>query len=107
MQETEETRVQFLHQEDSLEEEITQPTLVLLPEKFHGQRPSGSMGAAIQTQLSTHTHTLELIHFIVLAINSLNSPLFFLFLLITISKASIRIFVCKNRIWSHMKKLSF
>ena len=33
-----ETWVQSLDQEDPLEEGIVQPTLVLLPRKFHGQR---------------------------------------------------------------------
>ena len=35
IQEMEEIRVQFLHREDPLEEEM-QSTLVFLPENFHG-----------------------------------------------------------------------
>ena len=38
MQETQRTQVQSLGQEDPLEEEVTKPTPVFLPEKSHGQR---------------------------------------------------------------------
>ena len=38
MQETKETRVQSLGQEDPLKEGIALPTPVLLPGKFNGQR---------------------------------------------------------------------
>ena len=38
MQETQETQVRSLGQEDPLEEEIRQPIPVFLPEKFHKQR---------------------------------------------------------------------
>ena len=47
IQEMEEIRVQFLHREDPLEEEM-QSTLVFLPENFHGaEEPRGlqSMGS--------------------------------------------------------------
>ena len=109
MQETEETQLQFLLQEDSLEEEIATHSSIIAWKIPWTEKPSGSqsMGLQIQTQLSTYTYTLELIHFIVLSINSLISPPFFPISSNSNNVKGVLDFVCKNRICSHMNKLSF
>ena len=62
MQETQETWVQSLGQEDTLEEEIT-TTPVFLPEKAHGQRslagyrPWGRQESDVSPTTHARTHT--------------------------------------------------
>ena len=60
MQETQETWVQSLGQEDPLEEEM-EPTPVFLPGKFHGWRSleDYSPWGHKESDMTEHTHTLS------------------------------------------------
>ena len=51
------TQVQFVGQEDPLEEKC-QPIPIFLPEEFHGQRSLAAPGHGV-TKSRTHTHKVD------------------------------------------------